>query len=626
MTQSDPSFANGLRRPVFFDRQSLTAEDLNCLVEYVRAERRRHNRTVVGWGVTGGLEVAADEAEPWTLRIGRGHAIARSGTEIELLRADSFDICEAVRTCIDLPDPCENPFDLEERVAREDGPRAAAGPLVVDFTDRDPRALLDNPLTLPFGVLLGQVSGTVTPDRLQILKLGPRTGLLALPEMNLTFVGTVRRVRLTLVRFAEVPQVAVFDADGAVIEVQQPAGPTAQPQVLTFETGAIAALAIRSKSPDLLVQRIEIDRGDTPLGTVYLAVCADETPACYKPGMPEHCSTAGDGMQPARILEGHRFTILCTPPQDTGLPDCDTLERWTCEDVHIPPADTSGPDCVVLAAITVSAGGIVDIDNFSHRRRLPPAWVTAAQGACCCCGDTPAPTPPPTPTPSIAPTSVTSVPPSIFVTAIPTLMESLPPSFIVTATPSMFFSVQPSFFVSVQPSILPSLIPSFLFSLQPSLIDDVDVLVTPGGLDFNPTRGRAMGLDVLDGVGAVRRAALEELNVTNVAEFIEMDSLRLSAALGVSEVKVAELQEDARLKTLDEAPLFDRTEAEALPVTALTGLPGGAQDKLAAVGITTLSGLIETDRRVLAGVMDVPLESVLKLQASARKRTLRTPG
>ena len=43
--------AAGLLRPRFFDRQQLTAADLNLELAYLREKLQRHNRFLHGWPI-----------------------------------------------------------------------------------------------------------------------------------------------------------------------------------------------------------------------------------------------------------------------------------------------------------------------------------------------------------------------------------------------------------------------------------------------------------------------------------------------------------------------------------------------------------------------------------------------
>lgn len=661
MTHHDTS-ARGLTRPVFFDRQNLSAQDLNCLVDYIRAERRRHNRHVIGWGVTTGLAVTASTTDPWEVLVGPGHAIAPSGTEMEVLPgAAPFDICAAARLCLDLPEACEDPLDVRPRnpeigpggdnafePPRGDRPAnpgipdiLAATPaangqgISVDFSGLSVNQSFANPLDLPIGTLTTRFTDGRLIDRIPVLSLASHVGLLALMQTQLVFDREVQEVRITLVHATNAPVVSILDPGGEVLDQQAPTDQRFTPQTLVFQGERIAELRLTHPGRDVVIQRIEVARINRPVGTVYLALCPDDKPACFKPGVPEHCMPPGDNIHPARILEGTKLEVLCQLPGTPDMPSCETVRTWVCEDQHV-PVPSYDADCVVIAAIEVGAQGIVSIDAFGPRRRLPPAWVVAAQGACCCCDDTPrptptptptpSPTPSPTPTPSISPSIFETGRPSVFVTGRPTIFETVFPSFFETIAPSFFETLQPSFFETGRPSFFAS---SFTETISPSLIVNpvaTGIIVTPGGLEFDPVRGRVLGLDDLTGIGAPGRTALLELDVTNVTEFIEMDSVRLSEALGLSEVRIAALQEEARGKTLETTPVFDPERGSTLRVTELTGVGLARARKLADIGVTTFTGLIETDRRTLAEALGLPMETVLQLQKTARARTLEGPG
>jgi hypothetical protein len=71
----------GALRPRFFPGQMLTADDLRDEQEYQRERRRRHLRTLHGFGVVNGFDVARDD-DGWTIHVEPGHAIDSEGNEI----------------------------------------------------------------------------------------------------------------------------------------------------------------------------------------------------------------------------------------------------------------------------------------------------------------------------------------------------------------------------------------------------------------------------------------------------------------------------------------------------------------------------------------------------------------
>jgi hypothetical protein len=84
-------------RPVFFDGQLLTSDDLEALVGYAHGKNRLHNRYLVGSGVVCGLEVGCSRAHPGGVVVRPGYALDCCGNDIVVA--------------------CEQPVDLNELVA-----------------------------------------------------------------------------------------------------------------------------------------------------------------------------------------------------------------------------------------------------------------------------------------------------------------------------------------------------------------------------------------------------------------------------------------------------------------------------------------------------------------------------
>jgi hypothetical protein len=99
-----------LERVRFYQRQLVTAADLNQLQDYLRARLRRHNRLMHGWGVVCGGEVAPAAAD-WSVTIPPLYALGPQGDEIVVdepltvdLRREGLD-GHAASACHDPADP-----------------------------------------------------------------------------------------------------------------------------------------------------------------------------------------------------------------------------------------------------------------------------------------------------------------------------------------------------------------------------------------------------------------------------------------------------------------------------------------------------------------------------------------
>jgi hypothetical protein len=531
-------------RPVFFDRQSLTRDDLNAVVAYVRDKARRHNRVVVGFGVACGLRVTPVDGAPWLVQVGPGHALMPSGEEVSVPEdARPFDICAAARTCLGIPGPCPTPLDPSDDRPVDSGARST------DFTALPDGSTGPNPRDIGWArIEVFSFSGR--PDATRIETLGPLRGLDLGVRATITLDAPADAVEIELGHSAIAPVVIARNAAGATLDTQAVTVDDLTPQVLRLEGTAIERLEIDARQNEALLLRLRVP--STARGQVYLALCPDEKPSAFRPGLPPHCQPPGDNIHPSRICEGYRFEILCDLPEGHRPPDCASIEEMICGPDHVPGPPRGGPDCVVIATLSVGADGIVAIDEFANRRRVLPQWVLAERAVCLCdVAPPPTPTaPPPTRTPS--PTIFTQLPTDF--TLVPSIF-TLPTDF--TLVPSIFtlptdFTLVPSIF-TLSPSTFTRLPSSF--TLGPTRFtgpvfasDFVSDPIRP--VDFNPNVGRELPVNRVQGIGRARAATLNALGVNTVTDLVERDTTELAAALGLSEVRVAELQDIARRLTL----------------------------------------------------------------------------
>lgn len=533
------------RRPVFFDRQSLTRDDLNAVVAYVRDKARRHNRGVVGFGVACGLRVTPVGGAPWLVQVGPGHALMPSGEEVSVPEdARPFDICEAARACLGIPGPCPAPLDLSDVRPVDSGARST------DFTVLPDGSTGPNPRDIGWArIEVFSFSGRLEATRIETL--GPLRGLDLGVRATITLDAPADAVEIELGHSATAPVVIARNAAGLTLDTQAVTVGGLAPQVLRLEGTGIARLEIDARQNEALLLRLRVP--PTARGQVYLVLCPDEEPSAFRPGLPPHCQPPGDNIHPSRICEGYRFEILCDLPEGHRPPDCASIEEMICGPDHVPCPPRGGPDCVVIATLSVGADGIVAIDEFANRRRVLPQWVLAERAVCLCnvaLPPTPTP-PPPTPPPSTqtpTPTIFTQFtrPPSTF-TLTPTIFTRLPTEF--TLVPSIF-TLTPTTFTR-----LPSIFTRDPFTLGPTRFtgplfasDLVSDPIRP--VDFDPNVGRELPVNRVQGIGRARAATLNVLGVNTVTDLVERDTTELSAALGLSEVRVAELQDIARRLTL----------------------------------------------------------------------------
>lgn len=527
---------NNLIRPVFFDRQSLTAKDMNCLLDYFRNSQRRHNRHVVGWGVNCGLPVTMVQGDTWKLQVGEGHAIAPSGAEIFVPQtSQAFDICEAARKCLDIPDPCSDPDNLE---AEQPSPEPSQRIRRVDFSEMPPGETLGNPADFGW-VAIGLPSTSDAPvPNTKIGQIPPITGLYLDQLATIGLRDPVDNLRLTIGHGSGSVLMRVI-YQNRTAEEKEITGQTLTPLTIDLAGDQIIQIQILSKNKETFLMAIETEVQALPESQeVYLGLCFDESPACFMPEVAEHCMPPDENMHPSRIYEGYKLRVFCDLPVGHAQPDCDHLKRMMCAPTIVPCPPDDGPDCVIIATISVSAAGITEIDQFRHRHQLASQSMLGAMAECCCCAqDTPPPTQLPTATPIptsfTTPTRFTGITRFTAATSF-TRFTGFPPTDIPTA------------FTRFTGGVITSFVPS---GFPPSMPMASTIVVSPGGLDFDPVRGGELGVRVMRNVGARRAEILDTAGVSNLTHFIEHDSVVLAGLLGVSEVRIAGMQEEARMLT-----------------------------------------------------------------------------
>jgi hypothetical protein len=84
-----------LRRPAFFNGQSLTADDLNAVAAYHRELLWLHQRTLHGSGIVSGLSVSGAKGDK-TVTVSPGYAVDTSGRSIVLATPQPLDVPSVV--------------------------------------------------------------------------------------------------------------------------------------------------------------------------------------------------------------------------------------------------------------------------------------------------------------------------------------------------------------------------------------------------------------------------------------------------------------------------------------------------------------------------------------------------
>src|SRR5437016_5344886 len=86
-------------RPTFNAGQILSAETLNRTMGYLTAKRRLTNRSMFGWGVVCGLEVACAPCGSDSVSVSPGYALSPCGDDIVVCAADTVPVCKLIRDC-----------------------------------------------------------------------------------------------------------------------------------------------------------------------------------------------------------------------------------------------------------------------------------------------------------------------------------------------------------------------------------------------------------------------------------------------------------------------------------------------------------------------------------------------
>ncbi|MGE0729408.1 MAG: hypothetical protein AB7O92_12200 [Acidimicrobiia bacterium] len=336
--------------PHFFDGQQLSAADLNQAQRYLRDRLRLHNRFLHGWGVACGAAVAPGPG-PWSVTVGPGLVVTPGGDEVHLGPDEqSFDVEEAVRRCVELPDDCGGSRITSNAAAIK---AANIDPLGKDFDSDFNREWVDVEV-------LSKVS-------LHGWSIENAEGSAVMPPTFREFY-----------RFTEPTE---FD-EGTVIRIHS----GAQEEDGAPETGLVhrysganewrlrgdrQTIRLRNPAGD------PVDVRDLERLVVYLVVRRTEEMVCPQPGLLTQCDPAAGHFGYSRLRDTHEFDVVCElPPSHRWSPTCEQLHELIGRRRSLPQAPSvDEDDCAVLAALTVTKDGIRDVDELSHRRHLLPVAV-----------------------------------------------------------------------------------------------------------------------------------------------------------------------------------------------------------------------------------------------------------
>lgn len=517
---------SGLLRPLYFDRQQLSAADLKAEQEYVSERLRRHNRFLHGWGVVCGAQV--QQSGPWSLTVAPGYALTPRGDEVLLPPGlEPFDFEDDIKACIGVIDPCL-PVEEVEPVTT-----------CIDFSKLAPDTTEQNPREVK-GTTFLVIGGDNRPaPATEIRRLGNFTGLLCRQQLVIDLPQPAIEVTLRIAFVLGSPIVMCFNSAGDRL-----ASITLNPQNGQQQTVRFTAEDIRQvivQTPPIftaetltLLEELCFTIRQSPGEDVYLVACPDTEMRCPRPLVPEDCMPPGGSSAWSRARESFRLEIRCDlPPSHREPPlSCQALEAILCREAHAPcpPALEEGDNCVVLASLLVNTGGIIRVDDLRDRRQLLSESLMLDYLRCRC-GEQPPPT---------------TTPPPVTVTPPPTTLppvSTLPPFTVPPVTAFPPISTLPPFTIPPDITVLPE-------TIGPVFTPDPFTLA-PGGGIFDPVvfdvdRGRTLPVTNVPNIGDVRAGLLRSEGVTNVLEFAAMPVEKAARVLGLSEVAIAEMQERAR--------------------------------------------------------------------------------
>lgn len=343
----------GLIRPYYFDRQQLTAADLNDEQEYFRERLRRHNRFLHGWGVVSGAGVTGG-SQPGLLKVGEGYVVTPHGDEIYIPPGTHVDVSEELDACLGAAaDPC-TAVKIAAAVINPEGKD-----LRTDYNAEWVELLVQERMSLDGYI----VQHTINPG---------------MPQQAFVDFYTFREARPF--PFGS----AIRIHSGAARNNPHPAPGVIHRYVAgEHERGnwrlnnTVDTFRILNREGRVLHRRTFASaaaRAGAGVTTAYLIVCPCEQPLCARPLLPEACQPPGGAYEWSRKCDIFRLQLVCELPNShqTALPGCDALHDLVCggEQAPPPPPLSLQDNGVVLATLSIRDGIITGIDDRAHRRQL----------------------------------------------------------------------------------------------------------------------------------------------------------------------------------------------------------------------------------------------------------------
>lgn len=364
--------STGLLRPHYFERQQLSAADLKKGQDYLRERLRRHNRFLHGWGVVCGAEVSVT-GNPWEVRVSEGYVLTSHGDEVYIPPGLlPFNIETLVQECMKPSDPCVDSGDLDNSAETQ----------CVDFTvfkpgtGPNPRTEQGITFTVPYQY------------QTQIGNLGSDyIGLIFMSWIEISLPVPTTMVELALVFQGWSVTVKAYNADGSIAGEISMKGPQYKPKTFRITGTAITRVVVEDTHA-FVALLLNFCLVPVVSDTVYLVVCPLEEQICPQPAVPADCQPPGGSYEFSRIRETYQFDIKCSlPASDQNVfPSCEELAAIVCGQAHVqcPQPLEEDDNCVVLATITVGQDSILNVDDFSNRRRLLSEALQLAYLRCQC--------------------------------------------------------------------------------------------------------------------------------------------------------------------------------------------------------------------------------------------------
>lgn len=156
-------YSANVKRPRYFDRQQLAAEDLALGQNYHIDRAKQLNRHLHGWGVVCGAMLAS--AKDGTVRLSEGFAVSPSGCSIFIPELNKLDLTALLKhACGEEPSDCEgNINDIDKDRSTDDFTREVKREVTQDLTREDKRGDMRDDLPLNMYLIARPIEQATDP-------------------------------------------------------------------------------------------------------------------------------------------------------------------------------------------------------------------------------------------------------------------------------------------------------------------------------------------------------------------------------------------------------------------------------------------------------------------------------